>query len=289
MKNPYQSFIEGFASLVRSGKELPLGAFPYVPARVEVAASAPKVLLFSPHPDDECIIGGLPLRLLRELKVNVINVAVTQGSSKVRQAGRLKELNDACNFLGFGVQTTVENGLEKVNRKTRDSDPVHWAKGVSRIAEILTAYRPAVIFFPHERDNNSSHIGTNLLVMDALKTLGASFGTLVIETEFWAPMETPNLMVESSVSDVADLVAAITFHVEEVRRNPYHLTMPAWMQDNVRRGGEQVGNQGGSPPSYTFATLYRLRRWEKGALTDVYSGGKMFGAGESLQPLFGQD
>jgi LmbE family N-acetylglucosaminyl deacetylase len=38
-------------------------------------------LIFSPHPDDECIIGGLALRLLREAKWNVINVAVTLGSA----------------------------------------------------------------------------------------------------------------------------------------------------------------------------------------------------------------
>ena len=54
---------------------------------------APRTLIFSPHPDDEVIIGALPLRLLRELKMNVINVAVTQGSHKARQPERWKELS----------------------------------------------------------------------------------------------------------------------------------------------------------------------------------------------------
>ena len=62
------------------------------------------------------------------------------------------------------------------------------------------------------------------------------------------------------------MMAALSFHVGEVQRNPYHLLVPAWMQDNVRRGGELVGGQGGAAPDFTFATLYRLRRWDRGGL-----------------------
>ena len=53
-------------------------------------------------------------------------------------------------------------------------------------------------------------------------------------------------MVESSAADVADLMAALSLHVGEVARNPYHLRLPAWMIDNVRRGAELVGGQGGA-------------------------------------------
>ncbi len=88
----------------------------------------------------------------------------------------------------------------------------------------------------------------------------------VIETEFWGAMTDPNLMVESSVADLADLCAATSFHEGEVARNPYHLRLPAWMLDNVRRGGELVGGQGGNAPAVGFATLYRLSLWRNGRL-----------------------
>ena len=70
------------------------------------------------------------------------------------------------------------------------------------------------------------------------------------------------------------MMAALSFHVGEVQRNPYHLLVPAWMQDNVRRGGELVGGQGGAAPDFTFATLYRLRRWADGGLQTMYEGGR---------------
>jgi hypothetical protein len=41
-------------------------------------------------------------------------------------------------------------------------------------------------------------------------------------------MAEPHLPVESSVADVADLVAALACHVGELRRNPYHARPPAW-------------------------------------------------------------
>ena len=81
--------------------------------------------------------------------------------------------------------------------------------------------------------------------------------------------------MESGATEVADLMAATSFHVGEVRRNPYHLRLPAWLQDNVRRGGELVGGQGGPAPDFDFATLYRLRRWRAGAWEDVYAGGRL--------------
>ena len=99
-------------------------------------------------------------------------------------------------------------------------------------------------------------------------------------------MATPNLMVESSAQDLGDMMAALSFHVGEVQRNPYHLLVPAWMQDNVRRGGELVGGQGGAAPDFPFATLYRLRRWARGGFEPAFEGGKILAgvanAGECL-------
>jgi LmbE family N-acetylglucosaminyl deacetylase len=284
MPHPYQSFVAQFAELQKQGKSLPLGGFAPA-ARPEIPADASQVLIFSPHPDDECIIGGLPLRLLRESRWRVINVAVTQGSRKDRQAERYQELQQACGFMGYSLIQIPPAGLEKVSRKTRESDPKAWSASVRVIAEILASQRPKAIFFPHEQDWNSTHIGTHLLVTDALKGL-ANFECFVVETEFWGQMASPNLMVESSENDVADMVAGTSFHVGEVRRNPFHLFLPAWMQDNVRRGSELVGGQGEAAPDFTFATLYRLRKWKQGKLENVFEGGRQVSCTENPASLF---
>jgi len=271
--NPYLALVSEFARLSRDGKRLPLGGFPPAP-RPTLAPDAPRVLVFSPHPDDECIVGALALRLLREARLNVINVAVTQGSKKDRQAARWEESKAACDYLGFGLLQTAPGGLERISPKTREQDPAHWQTCVQTIAKLLALQQPRVVFFPHDADWNSTHVGTHHLLVDALRCQPAGFQCHVVETEFWGAMATPNLMVESSVDDVAGLVTATSFHVGEVQRNPYHLLLPAWMQDNVRRGGELVGGQGGAAPDFTFSTLYRLRRWRDGKFEKIYDGGK---------------
>jgi hypothetical protein len=69
-------------------------------------------------------------------------------------------------------------------------------------------------------------------------------------------------------------------HAGEVARNPYHLTLPAWMMDNVRRGSELVSGPGAAAPGFAFAALYRLSRRTPGGLEPAYDGGRMLAAGE---------
>ncbi len=283
--NPYFHLVSEYASLLKKGKACPLGGFQPAP-RPELPEDAAKALFFAPHPDDECIVGGLALRLLREARMNVINVAVTQGSNKQRQAERFGELQGACQYLGFGLIPTGPSGLERINPKTRQQDPAHWASAVKIIADILARNWPRVILFPHEQDWNTTHVGTHFLVMDALHQIAGRLECYLVETEFWGQMADPNLMVEISGEDLADLMSATSFHVGEVRRNPYHVLLPAWMLDNVRRGSELVGGQGGTAPDFSFAALYRLRKWSQGSVTRVLEGGKLLSRNTNAGELF---
>jgi N-acetylglucosamine malate deacetylase 1 len=282
---PYHKLVSDYARLLKEGRSFPLGTFKPAP-RPEIPADARKALFFAPHPDDECIVGGMAVRLMRQARMNVINVAVTFGSKKERQQARLRELQDACNYIGFNLVTTGPNGLERINPKTREQDPKHWAACVTIIKALLEKHQPEVVLCPHDRDWNSTHIGTHYLVMDALKQMPASYECYLVETEFWGAMTDPNVMIEISEEDLADMIAATTFHVGEVNRNPYHLLLPPWMMDNVRRGGEVAGGQGGAAPDYAFAVLYRLRKWSKGQVTKVFEGGNQVPLSMNVGELF---
>lgn len=279
MTHPYTHFVARFEGLLKEARTTPWGVFPAA-ARPDLQPDAPLAMVFSPHPDDESIVGALPLRLLREGGHRVAVVAVTQGSNPARQAPRLDEMRDACGFLGMELIPTREGGLIHINPQGRETRPGDWAQAVAVIAGLIQARRPSVVFCPHALDGNSTHQGTHLLVLDALKALDPAFRCLVVETEFWSAMAAPNLMVESPAQDVADLVAAISFHRGEVSRNPYHVLLPAWMADNVRRGGELVGGQGGRAPSFTFATLYRVSQWDGRGLIPALEKGRVIPATE---------
>jgi LmbE family N-acetylglucosaminyl deacetylase len=280
--NRYRQFVSEFERLLQKGKSLNPGKISKAPCR-KIPASTPKVLIFSPHPDDECITSGLALRLLREARWNIINVAVTLGSDHARRVARLAELQAACRFLGFSLALA---NWEDIHPEARRKNRAPWREAVNTVAEILAEQQPRVIFVPHENDCHPAHVGTHFLVFDALKMLPENFDCHIIETEFWGQMAEPNLLVEIGAKDLADLIAALTFHAGEVKRNSYHARLPAWMIDNVRRGAELVGGRGAKAPDFTFAAIYRLQKWRGGKLRKVFSGGKFLSAAGNPAGLF---
>jgi LmbE family N-acetylglucosaminyl deacetylase len=283
--NPYEEYVQQLSTLVNDARKAPLGGFPDYP-RLAPGPDAPVALIFSPHPDDEAIIGGWALRLLRQSRWRVINIAVTQGSNRQRQQPRWEELSRCCRCIGFDVQATQPNGLEGVNVTTRKEHPDRWREMTNIVGEILAQHQPRAIFFPHETDWNSTHIGTHYLVADALTGLPPGFRCAAVETEFWGEMPRPNILVESSPADLAALITALSWHVGEVQRNPYHLTLPAWQMNNVRRGAEWIGGQGQASPAFLFGTMYRVRAWGGGRFEErAVTGGFLDAAQDPAAPL----
>ncbi|HEY9105147.1 MAG TPA: PIG-L family deacetylase [Roseateles sp.] len=233
-----------------------LGDPPDRHAAPEPEAEPGHCLIFAPHPDDECIVGALPLRLRQEAGWHVSNVAVTLGSNPERREARWAELLDACAVLGFDCIRVGEDGLSDVR-----ADAVQPGQ-VEALAAMLAEHRPQLVLLPHALDDNPSHRGVHRLVVEALAA--TRLDTVVAMTEFWSTQALPNAMVQTSIADTARLVAALERHTGEIERNPYHLRLPAFLADSVRRGGELVLGAGEAPPNFAFGTLYRLVAWRAG-------------------------
>ncbi len=262
----WESWIGSWYALLRQSPRTGVSplAMSAAPARTGHATQRPPlVLVFAPHPDDECIVGALPLRLRQEAGWRVTNIAVTLGSKQQRRAERWTELGAACDVLGFDLRLLAADGFEQVKPEAAAARTPLWQEQVRLVAELLAAERPALILVPHAGDGIPTHIGVHLLVSEALAQ--ARLSTVFAHTEFWATQPAPTTLVETGQRDTARLVRALACHHGEVARNPYHLRLPAWMADNVRRGGELLAGAGEAPPDFAFGTLYRLTRWVDGA------------------------
>lgn len=227
-----------------------------------VDAHPGRCLIFSPHPDDECLVGALPLRLSQEAGWQVCNVAVTLGSQPDRRASRWAELLAACQVLGFGCVRAGDAGLSDVRTDTVEREPALWARHVAGIAALLRAHQPTLVLAPHALDDNPTHRGVHQLVIEALAA--AHSHTVLADTEFWSTQCQPNALVQTSLADTARLITGLECHAGEIARNPYHLRLPAFLADAVRRGGELLLGAGATPPDFAFATLYRLVRYAAG-------------------------
>lgn len=262
-------FVSQQRALIEQARQLSLtSATPCNLPSIDDAAGC--AMIFSPHPDDEVIVGALPLRMRKEMQMRVFNVAVTLGSNLERRNARKQELEKACERLGFELMIPGEGtGFENIRLITREERPDLWKQSVDAIAKLIEQHHPRFIFYPHASDAHPTHQGTHQLVRDALAVSNDKASTVLIETEYWSPMTNPNCMIESSEEDVGHLVSALLCHKGEVARNPYHSTLPAWMIDNVRRGSELMFGAGSDGAKMVFATLYRRLLWKNGKATQA--------------------
>ena len=144
--------------------------------------------------------------LLRELKMNVVNVAVTLGSRVDRQVERWQELKNCCDYIGSGWLPPPRGDWRGLTRprgtETRSGGPRR-----SRRSPSFWRSTGLYHFLPARRWLEQDAYWRPSPDRWGIGLLG--FACQVVETEFWGAMDSPNLMVESSASDVADLVAAL--------------------------------------------------------------------------------
>jgi LmbE family N-acetylglucosaminyl deacetylase len=278
--------IAGYVRLLKTPLAAPEIAAPALSTTTpECDPKRPCALLLSPHPDDECLTGVLPLRLLREQNWQIINVAVTLGSDPLQRARRKKELAKACAVLGFGCVLPEEDGFSNVTLSARKAHPAAWVEKVRRIVKIIAEIKPRAIVMPHAADWHETHMGTYLLGMDALEIMPRSFACAVALTEYWQPMADPNVMIGVSENDLAALMTALACHAGEVARNAYDRRFPAHLIDNVRRGCEKLSGKGAGAPIMDFAEMYRFGLWRNGKFAPSALN-RFVGGGESVGALF---
>lgn len=199
------------------------------------------VMILSPHPDDECISGALAFRLMHENNAHVVNVAVTLGSNEARQEERKTELLNACESLEVECLFLGDK----------------WSTKAKELKSLIQKYAPSIIIAPHLKDHHPAHIKTAELLRKVLSQFKKE-SFIVASSEFWGAMKKPNLLLEVPAEILELQMKALTYHVGEVERNPYHLRLPAWMIDNVRRGAEIVGGKGAEAPVMAFGVLYTV-------------------------------
>ncbi len=210
------------------------------------------VFILSPHPDDECISGSLALRLGLENQMKLINIAVTLGSNKERQKERLKELRDANKVLNMKMEVLGED----------------WKTKEKELKILLEKYRPQIVIAPHVKDHHPAHVKTGELLLKTVKKSKLP-ATIIAWSEFWGPQKKINLLLEVPQEVLELQIKALQKHVGEIKRNPYHLRLPAWMMDNVRRGSELVSGKGSEAPNMAYGVLHQLQLLKNKKITSL--------------------
>lgn len=168
-----------------------------------------KLLIFSPHPDDDCLGCGGTIAKNIQVGNDVSIVYMTLGEAGSPKFGmdelgeiRRQEAIAAGNILGVRDLIFLEHpdGCIKNNLTHR-----------KEIKKLFFEIRPDKIFLPHTGDTHKDHIGTTNLVTDALLGLPTDY----LFYEIWPPLQ--------KFTFVEDISSFIDIKLEALRRHKTQL------------------------------------------------------------------
>ncbi len=133
-----------------------------------------KVLIISPHPDDEVIGCGGLIAKCKELNTEVKVVYMCTGESRQLVSGntnsesRVNEIDEVSSYGNFKYQIIFEN------KYFVELDSISQKKIVDPIEDIIEEFKPSIILIPHGESYNQDHRATFTACITALRPTPAN-------------------------------------------------------------------------------------------------------------------
>lgn len=147
-----------------------------------------KTLVVAPHPDDESLGGGGAIALLREFKIEVRALVLSDGTlshphskkfpAEKLRALREREMTDALEILG--VPATEVEFFRYKDRSVPDENSANFENAVARCRDYLKKNTPQTILVPWRRDPHPDHRAAYSLIKAASEKR-----TRIIEYPIW--------------------------------------------------------------------------------------------------------
>ncbi len=128
------------------------------------AASGQKVLVFSPHPDDETIGVGGYIAASRRQGANIRIVLVTDGDKHHNEDVRYSEFKKATAILGVVESDLVFLGFPDSKLRMEKETTLYEA-----LKQQLDSYSPDIVIIPHSHDANPDHCTLGRILEEIIK------------------------------------------------------------------------------------------------------------------------
>lgn len=212
-----------------------------------------KLLIVSPHPDDEVLGCGGLIRRIKDQggKVHILFLTVgdTQEYSKKGISNgheRISEIEKVAKFLKYDDYQVLFEG----NTFHLRLDSIPQIELVSKIEESLNRIRPTIIALPQPKDYNQDHRATAQAVISATRPAPGDFKPfqrIVLAYESvavanWAheKSENPNFFVQLSKDELAFKLKALGMYKSQVRKGAHSRSLRS-LENLARYRGMQCG------------------------------------------------
>ncbi len=166
-----------------------IDVFPYLRMPKVEGLQERRVLILSPHPDDDIIACGGTIYRHHLAGSEITAVYMTdgrKGNYRYREeeliAIRQEEARRAAKIVGINKLIFLDN---------RDSELTASSKTIKELSKILTDLKPDAIFLPFILDNHHDHIATSQIFFSAAGVLASCMCYLY---GIWTPLPTFNVI-----------------------------------------------------------------------------------------------
>ena len=185
-----------------------------------------KILIISPHPDDEAICSGGLIVKAGNMGAKVFVFYVSTGTSRqfmngeTTQDQRIKEAEDAVEYGGFEYEIGFPNTSTKV-------DMIPQKEIIEAIENIIADFKPTMVVIPSKYSYSQDHRAVATACISALRPIPESLHPQpkmileMIEPTTWPVSVTPNYYVD--ISDVMEeKLNLYKCHKSQVTKDPQH-------------------------------------------------------------------
>ena len=177
--------------------------FPHKNIYITDSAPSGKVLVLSPHPDDEAIgMGGaLSMHLGNQDSVTVLYM--TNGRGAGASNGDLIDIRRK-----EAESVAEEYNIKQIFWDFEDTCLTNDSATVFAMAKVLEEIKPTVVYVPSFFDHHFDHFSANKILVDALKKISVKL--TIMGYEVWDNMPFPNFIL--NISDHFEKKAGILSH-----------------------------------------------------------------------------
>jgi len=159
--------LAGYLVYARENQVLPQSAI-YFLDNVQLPTNGQKVLVFSPHPDDESIAAAGFIYDSTQKGAEVKVILVTDGNKHGLKDRRYKEFRQATSILGVNPENLIflnypDSHLKQENRQDLTAN----------FQKIIDDFSPDFVIYPSVKDGHPDHAVTGQIVEQILKKEGS--------------------------------------------------------------------------------------------------------------------
>ena len=185
-----------------------------------------KIIIFSPHPDDDAIgMGGTIIELVKNGN-NVLCVYLTSGVSarnavkgdmyvEEKEKIRRIEAEQASKLLGTNIHFINLPYFHGLTVKNEGN--------IEKIIKLLEKENPDVVFVPHQHERHPTHKASTSIVLRALKRSDLPNLDEIWFYEIVTPISTPNIIITFGEAVMAKKIEAIKAHESQMERRRYDI------------------------------------------------------------------